>query len=399
MENENKIYEKLLGISTLEVNRVELSTNRVDIYCQSKLNNGICPNCLKQCSEVNQSYTRVIRDLDLLGRKVYLHLEVRQFHCEDCDRYFSERFEFVRKNSIVTKRQEKWIFEICKKQTIKEVGSLLDMGVHQVEKIFYIYGQKHIDSNDRYAQVRRLGLDEIALRKGHKSYACVLVDIERGWIIDILPSRDKSMLMKHLLSKGEKFLNQIEVVTCDMWDAYVNVSKTLFPNAQIVIDRFHWMKHLTKAVDSQRKLERKLNPELEELKGVKWKLIKNKNKLSESELEELEKVFESAPELEVVYEFKNSFQSIFDCNFSKEKARSQIEYWKNFAKQLGNKYLDKFIKTYNNWEELILNYFDGGYSNGIVEGLNNSIKTIKRQTYGLLNFEHFKTRILLYYEL
>ena len=118
-----------------------------------------------------------------------------------------------------------------------------------------------------------------------------------------------------------------------------------------------------------------------------------------AEIEELKLVFKLAPELEIVYEFKNSFQSIFDCDFSKENARKQIEHWKKFAEELGNKYLDKFIKTYNNWEELILNYFEGRYSNGIVEGLNNSIKTIKRQAYGMLNFEHFKTRVLLYYAL
>lgn len=394
---ENEIYENLLGISTLAVTHVDLAENRVDIYCESKLNAGICPNCLKSCSKVNQSYTRLMRDLDLLGRKVFLHLEVRQFYCEHCDRHFSEQFDFVRKNSIVTIRQEKWIFEICRKQTIKEVAALLGIGVHQVENIFYLYGQKALQEADRYAQVRHLGIDEIALRKGHKSYACVLVDLERGWIIDLLPSRDKGLLINHFLSKGEEFLNQIEVVTCDMWEGYVNVSKELFENAQVVIDRFHWMKHLTKAVDSQRKLERKLNPTSEELKGLKWKLIKNKNQLSKSEIEELNTVFQSAPELEVVYEFKNSFQSIFDCELSKESAKNQIVHWISFAKQLGNKYLNKFIKTFENWEDLILNYFNDRHSNGIVEGLNNSIKTIKRQTYGMLNFKHFRTRVLLYY--
>lgn len=75
MEKENKIYEKLLGISTLEIKTVDLSANQVDIYCQSKLKDGICPNCLKPCSEANQNYTRVIRNLDLLGRNVFLHLE------------------------------------------------------------------------------------------------------------------------------------------------------------------------------------------------------------------------------------------------------------------------------------------------------------------------------------
>ena len=153
------------------------------------------------------------------------------------------------------------------------------------------------------------------------------------------------------------------------------------------------MKYLTKVIDLQRKLERKINPEVDALKGLKWKLISNKNKLSKTEIKELKLVFKLALELKVVYEFKNSFQSIFDNAFSKETARKQIEYWKIFAAHFGNKYINKFIKTYNNWEELILNSFEGRYSNRIVEGLNNAIKIIKRQTYGMLNFKQFKTRV------
>lgn len=396
MKGENELYETLLGFSVLEVTKVDLGEHQVDIYCQSKINGGICPSCLKIREKVNQSYTRIIRDLDLLGRKVYLHLEVRQFKCEACDNYFSEHFEFVDKNGKVTKRQEKWIFEMCQKQSIKQVAALIGMGSHQVENIFYKYTNKILEKENRYAQVRKLGIDEIALRKGHKSFACVLVDLEKGWVIDILPDRDKALLIKHFKSKGEVFLQQIELVTCDMWEAYVNVSKSLFPNAKIVIDRFHWMKHLNNAVDNQRKLERKLNPEEETFKQLKWKLIKNQKDLTAEEEMLLKKAFAKSPELEEIYELKNTFQAIFDCEFSKETAEKEIQHWIDYSEQLSNKYLNKFIKTFNNWREWILNYFEGRYSNGIVEGLNNSIKTIKRQAYGLLNFEHLRARVLIY---
>ena len=181
-----------------------------------------------------------------------------------------------------------------------------------------------------------------------------------------------------------------------MWEAYVNVAKSLFPNAKIVIDRFHWMKHLNDAVDNQRKLERKLNPEEEMFKQLKWKLIKNQKELTQEEQILLKKAFAKSPELEEIYELKNTFQAIFDCEFSKETAEKEIQYWMDYAEQLSNKYLNKFIKTFNNWREWILNYFEGRYSNGIVEGLNNSIKTIKRQAYGLLNFEHLRARVLIY---
>ena len=128
MKGENDLYETLLGFSVLEVTGVNLEEHKVEIYCRSKLNGGLCPNCLKIREKVNQSYTRIIRDLDLLGRKVYLHLEVRQFKCEACDNYFSEHFEFVNKNAKVTKRQEKWIFEMCQKQSIKQVAALSRYG-------------------------------------------------------------------------------------------------------------------------------------------------------------------------------------------------------------------------------------------------------------------------------
>lgn len=85
------------------------------------------------------------------------------------------------------------------------------IGPDQVGNIYYLYSQKKLDAEDRYAQVKQLGLDEIALRKGHKSYVFVLVDIERGWIVDTLPSSHKEC---RLSSKGVAFLNQIEIVTC-----------------------------------------------------------------------------------------------------------------------------------------------------------------------------------------
>lgn len=392
---QNKIYEEMLNLPLVEVTKVEMNEKQVKIYCRSKLEEQICPNCLKKSGLVNQSYNRRIRDMDLIGRKVYLILEVRQFHCSDCNRYFSEQHSFVGKNGKVTKRQEKWIFEICHKQGIKQVAALVDMGYQQVETIYYKYAQSLVNMQDRYAQVSRLGIDEFALRKGHKNFACVLVDLDKGWVIDVLPYRDKKLLISHFESKGRPFLNQIEVLTCDMWEAYVSIGRALFPNALIVIDRFHWMKHLSNAVDAQRKSLRKEYPEEECFKNLKWKLLKNKADLSVDEQKELQIAFSKAAQLEEIYEMKNTFQAIFNLDYSKSLADQQIQYWIQFAQKLNNNYLNKFIKTFNNWKEWIMNYFEGKYSNGVVEGLNNAIKTIKRHTYNMLNFDRFRARILI----
>ncbi len=81
MNTSNKIYEDLLNLSMLEVTQVGLTDHEVHLHCRSKLETQICPNCLKKSQLVNQVYERQVRDLDLIGRKVYLILEIRQFHC------------------------------------------------------------------------------------------------------------------------------------------------------------------------------------------------------------------------------------------------------------------------------------------------------------------------------
>ena len=109
MKNEHTIYEELINLPQLEVTGVKLSKTEVEIYCQSKLEEQICPNCLKKIKKVNQKYERRVRDMDLTGRKVYLVLDSRQFQYLDCDRYFSEHYSFISENGQVTN----WVFVPC----------------------------------------------------------------------------------------------------------------------------------------------------------------------------------------------------------------------------------------------------------------------------------------------
>ena len=105
-----KLYEDLLRLPNLKVNRVESAEKAIRIYCEvnevSK-----CPSCQKENKIINQRYERIVRDLDISGRKVYLHLMVKQYKCNNCGRTHSQRFSFVLKGKSHTKRQSKWIFD------------------------------------------------------------------------------------------------------------------------------------------------------------------------------------------------------------------------------------------------------------------------------------------------
>jgi transposase len=392
--DECKFYEGLLNLPLLEVTSVELSKDSILISCCSKLGSAICPCCKNKVTKVNQVYRRKVSDLSISGRSVVLDLEIRQFVCLDCPRHFSEQFDFVSEHSHTTTRQSKWVFMLCQQQAHSQVAALLDMSNSQVAHIYQCEATAHLSSCDRYALVRNLGIDEIALRKGKGDYACVLVDLDRGWVIDILPYRDKDKLIEHFLSKGAAFLQQISHVTCDMWDGYISAAMAVFPNTTIIIDRLHVSMHLNQAIDKQRKELRKEDKDAEELKNTKWILLKNEDDLTTQEKEKLAKVFEYSPVLEELYTIKKTFKAIFDSTLPKAFLLSCITQWVEDAQWIANKYLNEFVKTFNNYKTWICNYFESKLSNGVVEGCNNKIKTIKRIAYGMANFENFKLRIL-----
>ncbi|HJW29328.1 MAG TPA: transposase family protein [Saprospiraceae bacterium] len=101
------IFEQILGLKEIQVDRGELQEKRINIYCSSVLEESLCPTCLKKRHQVNQTYQRPVRDLSITGKQVYRYLTQRQFYCPDCNRHFTERFSFVESGKTMTKRYEK----------------------------------------------------------------------------------------------------------------------------------------------------------------------------------------------------------------------------------------------------------------------------------------------------
>jgi transposase len=150
---------------------------------------------------------------------------------------------------------------------------------------------------------------------------------------------------------------------------------------------------LNKIVDDFRKELRREDKNIEAFKRLKWKLIKGKSKLSLADKEDLNNAFTQSPELEEVYQMKHTFQAIFDAKFSYKLAVKQIEVWMENAKVLNNKYVDEFIAFFDRHESNILNYFKRPITSAVVEGKNNILRTIKRFTFNMSNFDNFKARV------
>lgn len=109
----------------------------------------------------------------------------------------------------------------------------------------------------------------------------------------------------------------------------------------------------------------------------------------------LARAFLLAPHLKLLHEHKEKYRSIFDQHLTREQGEIVLTQWIEQAKQMKHKHLNNFLAMLNTWKEYALNYFAHRFTTSVIEGINNSIKTVKRMSYGFLNFANFKQRILI----
>lgn len=393
----NELYEELLNLPELMVSHVSVSDRQVDIWCRSRLEAGICPHCLNQTKVVNQVQERHIQDLLISGRKVYLHLESRQWVCEHCDRHFYERYSFVEPKSRMTLRYEKYLYRRCIGVDLQYVVVQYDHSWSVINRIFQKWSTRSLAEVDLWGKVRALGIDEISLYKGRGNYVCVLVNLETGQILDVMEDRTKEFLVQYFQARGAAFCAGIEVFSCDLWDGYVGACENCFPNAEIVLDRFHFFAQLQKALDNTRKALRRDLPEEEDLKALKWTLIRPAEHLEPEQKAHLDQVLQRPEfiELKQAYQAKESFRAICEQDITPQEAEVKLTQWCEEQQALDHRFIKVFLKTFNRWKKYILNYFNERWSNGIVEGINNRIKMIKRRAFGFQIFERFRLRILV----
>ena len=391
---ELKFYEDLIGLSDLKITSIEKSPKKFIFHGHYTKSHAKCPVCLKTTQKINQTDRRKFRDLKISAHEVWLYIKVPQFYCPHCNRYFFKNPPWVASGKSYTKRQSKWIFEMCKKQAFTQVAQLVDMSAKTVERIFYEETERRLDLPARYANVRKIGIDEIAHRKGKKDYVCVLTDLERGIQLDVLPNRKKETLVAHFQSLGKEFCEQIEVVSCDIWKTYIYVAEEYFPNCEVVIDRFHVVKALNNVLDSLRKKLRKEHPEKDCFKHLKWKLFKRSEKCSADDNRLLQTAFKASWLLQEVYQLRKSFNAMFDIAQNKKQLSKSLYCWIQHGKQLNFNPLNKFIKTLKNWKNQIAAFANENISNAVTEGLNNSLRFFKRLSFGLPNFENMRLRVL-----
>jgi transposase len=236
---------------------------------------------------------------------------------------------------------------------------------------------------------KRLSIDEFSHRKGRGRFATVVSDIEHSNLLEVINSHRQEEIIEALQDWPLEFREQIEEVSVDMWGGFPKVIEKVFPKARVVIDRFHVMKAVNEDFNQVIKQSKKRFKHLK-IKHAKYLLLKNGTELDEEQAEQVDQILGCAKRLREAYELKESFRDIYQTHQTPEEARIQIQDWIHQGKIV---YCDS-VKKIQNHLDGICQYFINRTTSGVMEGINNKIKLIKRQAYGFTNFENLRIRLL-----
>jgi transposase len=392
-----------------DVQVVEVKRNTQGDYIitiESTLDHAHCHQCgrkIKKCIGHDRAIT--LRHLPILGHAVYLRLRPKRFECPYCsDKPSStQQLSWYQPKSPHTLTYEEHVLLQLVNSTIQDVALKESLGYEAVAGII----NRHIATQVEWTAFDRLevlGLDEIALKKGHNDYVVLItarLSEEHLKVLAVLPDRQKETVKAFLARIPTRLQRTIHTVCTDMWKAYLNAVKEVLGQAVVVVDRYHVAKKYRQCADTLRKQElHRLKAELSKeayqtLKGAMWPFRKNKPDLQPHEAELLERLFTYSPQLKLAYDFREALTTIFEQDLTKAQATQAIQDWRKEVEISELTCFDAFLTTLETYLDEITNYFLRRDSSGFVEGLNNKVKVLKRRCYGLLNLDHFFQRLFL----
>lgn len=379
----------LLNLEGVFIKKVIHEDSFLQIFLESKPSEQICPCCGSTTKKIHDYRIQKIKDLPLQLKHTFLFLRKRRYLCS-CGKRFYEDYDFLPRYQRRTKRLSYKVIDLLRNtSSLKHVAETTNLSTSTVCRL--------LDTLNYQCPTlpEAISIDEFKGNASTGKYQCILVDPKKKRILDILPDRTQSHLAAYwrLIDRSQRL--QVKFFVCDMWRPYVDLARVFFPNAAIIIDKYHFIRQVTWAIEKVRKrLQRSMPPDLVKYYKRSHKLILTRyHKLKGENKQACDLMLQYSDDLRLAHMMKEWFYDI--CHMEQYSAqRKEFDNWISNALSSGIKEYEDCAKTYGNWRKEILNAFQYGLTNGPTEGFNNKIKVLKRSSYGIRNFKRFRTRIL-----
>ena len=307
-----------------------------------------------------------------------------------------EALDFLSDSPFYTKRFAYYVGRRCRSATISDVAKELRLDWDSVKALDTQYMKAQLAKAGTPGPLR-IGIDEISIKKRH-TYRIVVSDLDRKrpiWFGG--EDRSEASMSQFYAWLGEKKSRRVRLALMDMWKPFRNATQAHAPQAAILFDKFHVMRHLGEALDKVRKSEyaRLSGGDRRFIKGQKYTLLSNAENLSLEGRQSLKLLLTANKRLNTAYLLKESFGQIWNYR-SEAWARRYFENWRAALKW-------QRLTPYEKFAQMIERHWDGiaaycqpenKVSLGFVEGLNNKIRVLQRRSYGLRDEEYLRLKIL-----
>jgi len=367
----------------------------VEITIEQPRERIVCPDCQSTNIILKGKTTRRFLAPPMGSKRVTIVFDVPRIECRECRALQQVPIPFARPRRRHIRAFERYVLDLLQSMTCEDVAKHLGVSWGRIREI-ESERLRRTFAKPRLKDVKHIAIDEIAVRKGHK-YMTIVLDLDSGQVIFVGGGRGGDALdpfWKRLRRSGAT----IRAVAADMSPAYAAAIEAALPEAIFVFDRFHLIKLFNEKLTTlRRRLHRKLTDQGERsaLKGVRWILLKRPDNLNPdfSEPQRLAKALASNADLAAAYFLKEELSEIWEQD-EYDEAEGLLKEWIEFAESLDIKEMKDFAKTLRGHAIGILAYYDCQITTGPLEGINNKIKTLKRQSYGFRDMQYFKLKIL-----
>jgi len=378
--------------------KTEYRKGVVRFHIEKNAEHQVCASCGSADVIWKGQDIREIRTLPIGKHPVFLVLHLHRLFCKACGALQLEPILLADPKKHWARALGRYIVDLLRHSTVEDVAQHLGMSWDTVKEI-HVLTLRRKYSKRKLRHLKYLGVDEVAVRKGH-SYLTVVVDLETGAVVWVAPDRTTESL-EVFLKKVKRSGAKIEAIAMDMWPAYITAALNHFSSQVIVFDRYHVIALCNHMLDEVRRGAARdaSRAEQDVYVGVRYLLLQGEEKIrSDQEAHaKLERLFTVNQPLYTAYLLKEELRALWTCS-SRTQAEMYLENWLKKAWASEVQPVIKFACTVAAHRTGILNYFDHPFTTGMVEGINNKIKLLKRQAYGFRDMEYFTLRIYALHE-
>jgi transposase len=404
---DKETLQTLLNLPDVAIDRVVLGEHKtLKIYLHSTLEGTHCHRCGQPIDHAYGHGQEIkLRHLPLGEYNIVLFLRPKRYQCRSCEGYptTSQTLSWYTPRASTTNAFEQRMLLELVNSTLEDVSQKQAIGVGVLQGILDRNMESAVDWNS-IERIEVMGIDEIALKKGHRDFVVVISAYVNGLlqVIGLLGERTKAAVSAFFRSIPKRLRRTVGVICSDLYQGFIGAAKAVFgKRVFICADRFHVAKLYREGFETLRKSEwRRLRrtlskADLKTFKNVHWLLRHRWADLNADERRILNHLFVRSPNIKEAYDACEALTAIYESRLSKGQGKRKIRGWMQRVTNRKLSCFDRFLGTLNAHFEEITNYFVDRQTSGFVEGLNNKIKVLKRRCYGITNLTHLYQRVCL----